>query len=98
MKQSQKSEIVGIQNMITKEQAIEIAKKVIPDLEDRVYGISLEKPQGVTMYGGVPDDCWYLTYSYRPKKSGDLTNLSRAIFINKYTGEIVFNDILPDEG
>ncbi|MBK6913005.1 MAG: hypothetical protein IPH11_04815 [Ignavibacteriales bacterium] len=98
MKQSQKSKNVGIQNMITKEQAIEIAKNIIPDIEERIYKVSLEKPEGVAMYGGVPDGCWYIIYSYQPKKSGDLTNLSRAIFINKNSGEIVYNDVLNDEG
>lgn len=77
--------------LISKKRALEIALTVIPDLEDRsIYSFSLEKPKRVIIFGGVPDDCWYITYSRNTKSSNSMMlGSSLGIFINKYTGRIM---------
>ncbi|WKZ68106.1 MAG: hypothetical protein QY331_09080 [Melioribacteraceae bacterium] len=85
--------------MITKEQAIEIAKKEVPDLMKRMSRISLEKPKAA-IFGGVPDNCWYIVYAYLNPDGTEFNGLgsSYGIFIQKDTGKVVFNDLLMDEG
>lgn len=49
--------------MITKEQALEIAREEVRDFDKRFIDISLDKPKA-SLLGGVPDNCWYITYAY----------------------------------
>lgn len=86
--------------MITKEQALEIAKKEVPDLETRLMRIGLEKPKA-GIFGGIRSNCcWYITYAYTNPDGTIFDGLisSYGIFIDKETGKVVFNDLLMDEG
>ncbi len=85
--------------MITEEQALEIAKSVIPDIEERLLNISMEKPKA-KLWGGVPNNCWYIIYSYRNPDGTDFEGLrsDEGIFVNFETGKIVFNGCLRNEG
>ena len=98
--------------MITKEQAIEIAKKLVPDLEERISKIKIvyegsirewitDKKPYANLFGGIPDNCWYITYSSlrNDEKLGAIIFIgSRGIFIDKDSGEVVFHGDLHDEG
>lgn len=85
--------------LISKKRALEIALSVIPDLEDRYFSISLEKPRRAIIFGGIPEECWYITYYPFTISSGTMANISSyGIFIDKYSGKIVFHDGLRDEG
>lgn len=87
-------------DVITKEQALAIAKEIVPDLENRrYYQISSEKPLRANIIGNIPEDCWYITYSQVTKDS-DIFGLfsSSGIFINKFNGKIVYKGNLGDEG
>jgi hypothetical protein len=82
--------------LISKKQAIEIALTVIPDLEDRyINSISLETPKITKMICGDIDDCWCINYSPVTKSSGQMVLCGDvAIFINKYTGKVMYNGAL----
>ena len=87
--------------MITKEQAIEIAKSKVPDLDDRRNSISSTKPymNVLDVYADSLENCWYIIYSIHPRNSDILFHgASQGIFINKFTGKIVFHSSLRDEG
>ena len=87
-------------DVITKEQALAIAKEIVPDLENRrYYQISSEKPIRVNILGNIPEDCWYITYSQVTKDS-DILGLfsSSGIFINKFNGKVIYKGSLSDEG
>lgn len=87
--------------LISKKRALEIALSVIPDLEDRyIFNISFEKPR-MNIFEIWDDDtlenCWFITYSRITKSSGIMgVGSSMGIFINKYTGEVLYNDTLRD--
>lgn len=85
--------------MITKEQALEIAKKEVPNIEKRLFIISLEKPRA-NIFGGVPDNCWYITYAYQNPDGTEFVGLisSEGMFIDSISGKIIYNDSLMDEG
>ena len=82
--------------LISKKQVLEIALSVIPDLEDRyIRSFSLEKPYNAIILDGIPDDCWYIGYSSYTKSSGSIVlGSGMGIFINKYTGKIMYNGTL----
>lgn len=87
--------------MITEEQAIEIAKSKVPDLDDRRKSISSTKPKMnvLDIYGDSLEDCWYIVYSAHTRNSNTIFHgSSYGIFINKLTGKIVFHNSLHDEG
>lgn len=100
-REMEEEEKMNTKDVITKEQALEIAKEIVPDLENRrFYHISSEKPLRSRIIGGIPEDCWYITYSLFTKDS-DIYGLSPSsrIFINKFTGKVVYNErSLNDEG
>ena len=99
-KKSPKKEQMNYNDAITKERALEIAKEIVPDLENRrYYNISSEKPRRSYIFGKIPEHCWYITYSQMTKDS-DIFGLfsSDGIIINKFNGKVVYQGSLRDEG
>jgi len=99
-KQTSEQENMNNNELVTKEQALAIAKEIVPDLENRrYYQISSEKPIRANILGNIPEDCWYITYSQVTKDSDILGLFSASgIFINKFNGKIVYKGNLGDEG
>jgi len=83
--------------MITKEQALEIAKKKVPEIEKFMSNISLEKPKS-SGYGEPPSNCWYITYSQYNNPNSITFISSEVIAVDCETGEVLFNRNLSDEG
>lgn len=80
--------------MLTKEQALEIAKKEVPEIEELMFDISLEKPRS-RGYRCPPENCWHITYS----KHKNITFISSdVISIDCESGKILFKGNLSDEG
>jgi hypothetical protein len=74
---------------MTKEQAIQSAMNVIPELQNKiVYKVTDEKPlMGLNIYS----DCWYIIYSSLDKHCAGQNMKSKLIAISKTTGEVLFN-------
>ena len=78
--------------MLSKEQALFIAKELIPDLEMRGARISDTFTSG-KLSGKLPPDCWYISYSqvllnYLSCSTGSTIFLC----INKEDGKILFHN------
>jgi len=74
--------------MIDKETAINIAIRVIPDLELRSYKITDQNPGGKSSLN-LPLGCWYLKYSPATMNyAACSTGRSLYLCIDKETGDI----------
>lgn len=85
--------------MITKEQAVKIAKSVVPNIEKLIMYVSLDK-LNANLFNGIQDNCRYISYSYtNPNKTifeGFISD--EGMFIEKETGEILYKGTLMNEG
>ncbi len=74
--------------MITKEQALNIANQLIPDLQIRNYKISDKKPfKSISI--NLPEDCWYIIYSNVPANYSACSSVKNYyLCIDKLTGKI----------
>jgi len=88
--------------MITEEQALEIAKQSVPDLEDKDwYYVSERKPDEKRIRIGfkAPEKVWTVFYSPFMKGTSHLgCYSSNAVIIDRETGRVAFNGDINDEG
>lgn len=95
---------INEKQMVTKDQAIEIAKNQIPNFERRFLSINEEIPKSLLNdlfpIAEVFPECWTIHYSQfiNPEEYMCSIVSSSAILIEKETGEIFFNGNLRDEG
>lgn len=83
---------------ISEQDAIKIAKKHVPDLDERRYRISSETPRKVrSFYYQQPKNCWFVTYSQYKEPTIGLFS-SMLMCISKIDGQILFHDSMNDEG
>ena len=89
-------------DMITESQALEIARKEVPDLDERQFLSVTDGPPRIFrawLDSVPPKNVWSITYSMFKKDSNNFGLYSSlAIIICKETGEIIFNGCLCDEG
>ena len=78
----------------TKEEALEIAKKVMP-IGSEIYQITDDETQFKNIYN-FPQGCWYITYN--PDKYMQGFHSSYFIAISKVDGRIIMHNLLNDEG
>lgn len=80
--------------MITRDQAFNIAKQIVPDIELRGVRIS-DTLSDNKMLGILPKDCWYVSY-FPVLFNHTACSSDKIIFlcINKSTGEILYHNHL----
>ena len=92
--------IIWIQGKVSRQMAIEIARKDLtytPDPADlKIYD---KKPHNCNVYG-VPDDdsCWFI---YGPGGDGldhGMLRSSRVVVVSKKTGKVLYSGSAQDEG
>lgn len=80
--------------MISKEQALTIVKKIIPDIEMRGLRIS-DVLSGNKKLAELPKDCWYISYSQVPIQYLSCSNGSKIFLcISKENGNILFHNVI----
>ena len=73
--------------MLTKEQAFEIIKNIVPDIELRGVRIT-DKPLNDNNKNSL-NDCWFITYSTSRYHLACNANKTISLCIHKMTGEII---------
>ena len=85
--------------MISKEEALEIAKKIVPDIESRMSGIYDSENAGKRFIYLDDKDCYIIKYTTRTDfRSAHYLMSSAGIVINKNTGKVIYHGSLHDEG
>lgn len=80
--------------MISKEQAYNIARQIIPDLEIKGAKIS-DILTSSKLINILPPDCWYISYSSIPLINLSCSNGKKVFFcIDKIDGKILFHNTL----
>jgi hypothetical protein len=80
--------------MITQEQAFNIAKSIIPDIELRGLRIS-DRLSDKKILQKLPPNCWYISYSQAPIQYLSCSNSSKIFLcISKDNGVIIFHQAI----
>lgn len=80
--------------MINKEEAFQIAKNIIPDIEIKGVRVS-DQLSSNSKLKNLPKDCWYISYSQVPINNLSCSNL-KIIFmcIGKMNGEVLYHNVI----
>lgn len=80
--------------MINKEEAFQIAKNIIPDIEIKGVRVS-DQLSSNSKLKNLPKDCWYISYSQVPINNLSCSN-SKIIFmcIAKMDGDVLYHNVI----
>lgn len=79
--------------MINREEAFQIAKSLIPDIELKGFRVS-DHLSSNSKLKNLPDNCWYISYSQVPVSNLSCSNLKTVFLcISKASGEVLFHNI-----